>query len=198
MLRQPSPPQPARPPLPASGARLRGALGASSYLSPPAGRGRIASAIRVRGCLLKGSGYGFKHTHGVAKHIVVPESQNPIAPRHKPRIARRIARTSGMLSAIDFNDQTTLAADKVNGVRADRLLANEFPAVDDTRPQPLPKRQFGVRRIAAQSSRARGRFLVGSTHVEAPPHPARDARRPLPASGERLAQPAFTMVEKLL
>ena len=188
MERLPSPPDPARDarrPLPASGARLRGPLGASSHLSPLAGRGRIASAIRVRGCLLKGSGYGFKHTHGVAKHIVVPESQNPIAPRHKPRIARRITRAFRMLTTIDFNDQSTLAADKIDGVRTDRLLANEFPAVNGTRPQPLPQCQFSVRRIAAQSSRPRGGFLVGATHVEAPPHPARDARRPLPAGEER-------------
>lgn len=194
----PSPPHPARDahrPLPAGGARLRGASSGSGHLSPRAGRGRIASAIRVRGRFLKGSGYRLKYTSDVAKHVVVPESKDSVTSRYKPCIARQVARASSVLSTIDLDDQTTLTTNKVNGVRADRFLANEFKAVDRTRPQPVPERQFGVRCIAPQPSCARGGFFIGSAHVEAPPHPACFARRPLPASGERLAHPAFSMAD---
>jgi len=191
MMLRPSPPRPARDarrPLPASGEKLGSASSGSGHLSPRAGRGRIASAIRVRGPLLKGGGYRLKYTGDVAKHVVVPKSQNPITTPCQILITQDVAGTIRMLSAIDLNNQTTLAADKVDCVRTDRLLANELAAIDRARPQPLPKRQFGVSRIAAQSSRARGRFLVGSAQAASPPHPARDARRPLPASGERSSQ----------
>lgn len=193
-----SPPHPARDarrPLPAGGARLRGASNGSGHLSPCAGRGRIASAIRVRGRFLKRSGYRLKYTSDVAKHVVVPESQNPITTPCEMLITQDVAGTTRMLSAIDLNDQTALAAGKINGVRSDRLLTNEFAAVDRTRPQPLPERQFGVRCIAPQPSCARGGFFIGSAHVEAPPHPACFARRPLSASGARLAHPAFSMAD---
>jgi hypothetical protein len=38
-----------------------------------------------------------------------------------------------------------------------------------------------------QTPGAFGLVLVGSAHADTPPHPADFARRPLPASGERLS-----------
>ena len=51
----------------------------SLHLSPPAGRGRIASAIRVRGALRKGGGNRFKNADQILRNIVVPKPQNATA-----------------------------------------------------------------------------------------------------------------------
>ena len=161
---------------------------AGRHLSPFTGRGRIASAIRVRGRLFNGTGYGLKNSGDVAQDIVIPESQNPITACYKPRVARRVARILRVLSAIDLDDQAMLTADKIDRVGADRLLAHEFTATECTRPQSIPQRLLGACCISAQPSRTRGRSRVGSTHMVNPPHPARMARRPLPASGARLSQ----------
>jgi hypothetical protein len=46
------------------------------YLSPLAGRGRIALAIRVRGRSLKGDEDGFKDAICISKDIVIPKAQH--------------------------------------------------------------------------------------------------------------------------
>jgi len=46
----------------------------------------------------------------------------------EPAISGQIALVFGVLSAINFNDQTPFAADEINDVGADRLLPDEFHA----------------------------------------------------------------------
>jgi hypothetical protein len=97
------------------------------HLSPLAGRGRIASAIRVRGRRNNQLGcYGFKNTVDVAQDIVVPKAQHMVTVIPEPTVANGIASVRGVLTAIDLDDQTTLAAHEVYGVRTNRFLANEL------------------------------------------------------------------------
>ncbi|MDB5610710.1 MAG: hypothetical protein JWP25_7610 [Bradyrhizobium sp.] len=162
------------------------------HLSPRAGRGRIALAIRVRGSLRKLAHNRFKNSRYIAQHIVVPESQNTIIMIEKPFVAHYIARVFGVLASIDLNNEATIAADKVDRVWTYRILPDEFVSIEPTRPQPIPKRTLGIRCGLSQTPGSFGLHLIGSAHAAAPPHPDCFAIQPLPARGERLASPAKT------
>jgi hypothetical protein len=126
---------------------MRLTLGAT-HLSPPAGIGRIALAIRVRGSVR-------------------------------------------MLPSVHLDHQTKLTANKVDRVRTDRLLSDEFVPVERTRSKSSPQSGLCLRSGSAQTPGTPGFDLIGSAHVAAPPHPDCFAIRPLPARGERLAAPAI-------
>jgi hypothetical protein len=168
--------------------------GGCVHLSPRAGRGRIALAIRVRGRLNKRSRDGFKNPRHVHEYIVIPKSQNPIIVVRKPFVANGIAQIVSVLPTIYLNHQTTFATHKIDGVEADRLLSNEFVANKPARPQPKPQCGFRLGSGPSQSPRSPGPDCIGFSHAATPPHP--DHRfamiRPLPARGERLAQCAPT------
>jgi hypothetical protein len=159
------------------------------HLSPRAGRGRIALAIRVRGRLRKGHRDRLKNARHVAEHFVIPEPQYPVIVIDKPFVANRIARVVRVLSSINFNDKTTLATDQIDRVRTDRLLPDKFITVETPRPKSIPERSLGMGGVTSQTPRALGAGLVSFPHVETPPHPDCCATRPLPARGERLASP---------
>ena len=63
----------------------------------------------------------------------------------EPSIAYRVALVGRMLAAIDFDDQSLLSADKINDVRPDRLLADEFVAAQASRAQLAPETKFSFR-----------------------------------------------------
>jgi hypothetical protein len=157
------------------------------HLAPLAGRGRIALAIRVRGSLSKRGRNRFKNAGHIAKDIVVPKSQDAIIVISKPFVANGIARIIRMLSSVDFDYQTAFAANEIDDVGTDRILPYELVPVQPARPQPGPKRGFGVRRDLPQTPGASRFYFVGRPHAATPPHPDCFAIRPLPASGARLA-----------
>ena len=159
----------------------------TDHLSPPAGRGRIALAIRVRGRLRERGRNCFENTSHIAQHVVVPEPQNTVVVIDKPFVANGIARAVGVLPSIYLNNQTAFSADKVDRVRADRFLTNKFIAVETARPQPAPHCFLGFGCVLAQASGALRFDLISSSQADTPPHPDCFAIRPLPASGERLA-----------
>ena len=154
-------------------------------LAPLAGRGRIASAIRVRGSLREGSGNCFKHTSHVAQYLVVPKSQNAIVVSDEPSISNCITGTVRMLPSINFNDETALPANKIHRIRADRLLPDELMSIQPSPPQPEPEGIFSIGSNLPQSSGASCLGLISRAHAETPPHPDCCAIRPRPASGER-------------
>jgi hypothetical protein len=180
-------------PLPARGERLVETQTALFHLSPRAGRGRIALAIRVRGRLRKCGHDRFKDAHHVAQHIVVPKSQDAIVVIDKPFVANRIAPVIRVLTTINFNDETEFTANQIHRIRTDRLLPNELVAIEPSRPKSIPQRGFGSGSGFAQASGSTGFDLIGFSQLETPPHP--DHRhamiRPLPARGERLASRAL-------
>jgi hypothetical protein len=164
------------------------------HLSPRAGRGRIALAIRVRGRLNEGGRYDFKNTRHIAKYVIIPEPQHPVFMIGKPFVTHDIARVICVLSPVNFNNKTMFATDKIDGVGADRFLPDEFVAIKPARPQPEPKCGFRLGNGSSQSPRSSGLDCIGFSHAATPPHP--DHRfamiRPLPARGERLAQRSLT------
>ena len=160
------------------------------HLSPRAGRGRIALAIRVRGVLRERSGNRFKYTCHVGQHVVVPKSQDSVVMIGKPFVAGNVALVVSVLPSVDFNDETSFAAHKINRVRPDRLLPNELVSVQPARPQSIPKRSFGFRGVRPQTPGLLSLNLSSSTHAATPPHRDCYAIRPLPARGERLASRA--------
>ena len=58
--------------------------------------------------------------------VVVPESQNAKAMFGEPSIAGGVASALGVLAAIDLDDKALLSTDKIDDVRSNRFLANEF------------------------------------------------------------------------
>jgi hypothetical protein len=165
------------------------------HLSPHAGRGRIALAIRVRGSLRKRGRDCFKNARHIAQHIIVPEPQKTVVVIDEPFVANRIARVFRVLASIHLDNQTAFAAGQINYVRTDRLLPDELVTVEAARPESIPEsipeRGFRFRSSSSQASSALGFDLIGSSHVETPPHPDCFAIRPLPARGERLAPRAI-------
>jgi hypothetical protein len=161
--------------------------GRSGHLSPLAGRGRIALAIRVRGALRKGGRDGLKNARHISKHIVVPEPQHSVVATEEPFVTNRISSAVGVLASIQFNDKTTFAADQINCVRTDRLLPDRLVTIEAPRSESIPQGFLRARGVPAQASGTLGFDLVGTSQAETPPHPDCCAIRPLPARGERLA-----------
>ena len=157
------------------------------HLSPLAGRGRIALAIRVRGSFVKCDRNRFKNARHVAQDLIIPESQDAVVVVDKPFVADSITSTVCVLPAINLNDEATFAAGEVNGVGTHRLLSNKLLAIKPARPQPAPQRRFGIGGISSQASGSLRSYLPCTAHAALPPHPDCFAIRPLPARGERLS-----------
>ncbi len=115
------------------------------HLSPPAGRGRIALAIRVRGSLRKRGRDCFKNARHIAQPFVVPKSQDAVVVIGKPFVANHISRIIRMLPPVDLNNEATFTANKIDDVGTDRFLPDELVSIQPARPQPMPKRRFGIR-----------------------------------------------------
>jgi hypothetical protein len=184
--RRAGPPSPGRRCAPTS-PRNRGEVEQSrrTNLSPRAGRGRIALAIRVRGRLLKRSRDCFKNPGHIAEDVVVPEPQNSIVITDKPFVANHVTRIACVLASIHLNNETTFTADEIDRVRADRFLPNEFVAIEPARAESMPQSCLRVGGVTSQPPGAVGLDLISFPHVETPPHPDCFAIRPLPARGER-------------
>ena len=60
----------------------------------------------------------------------------------EPFIANNIVFVSGVLSAVNFNDEPMLAIDKISNIRTYWLLANEFKSIQLTRTKPPPQPGF--------------------------------------------------------
>ena len=69
------------------------------------------------------------HRLGSAENVVIPEAQNAIALFLQPLSAARVVlNLLCMLTAIDFDDDAALEADKIDDECADWLLAAKFDA----------------------------------------------------------------------
>jgi hypothetical protein len=161
------------------------------HLAPPAGRGRIASAIRVRGSLCDHGSNRVENTRQIAQNVVVPEMQDAIIVHDQPLVTNGVVLAFRVLPAINFDDEAGFATNKIDDVRTDRLLPDKLLSMELARSQTMPERRFRISRASPQTPSAPGSHLFGTTQVASPPHPARlRARRPLPASGARLSPSA--------
>jgi len=145
-------------------------------LSPLAGRGRSASAIRVRGSLRKDGDNCLENAGQIAQNVVIPEPQDPIVSVSQPFISQDVVPTVGVLTTVNFNDQARFTANEVTGVWPDRLLPNEFVATQPTGSQAIPEFSFRIRQCRSQVSSALGLGFISTSHAETPPHPPRVPR----------------------
>lgn len=134
---------------------------------------------------MQSAGNRLKDSLDVLHYVVVPKPWQSIVMLIEPTITDGIVLAFRMLAAIDFNDEAAFAADKINDVGTDWLLANKFASAEQAGSQTTPQFAFSIRRLPSQSPRARRGNNLRSTHMATPPHPAGFAGRPLPAGGER-------------
>ena len=107
-----------------------------------------------------------QHAVSVGKNIIVPKANDTIALTLKPRRSLRVAKTIGMLPAIEFDNQTPFGAEKISDIQTDRHLPSKFETKKRTIAEIRPQTFFGVRLIDAQSASIRN---VSSFHKA--PHP---------------------------
>jgi hypothetical protein len=76
----------------------------------------------------------------------------------EPSIPHRVARVRGVLTAVDFDDEAPLATCEIDDIRSDRLLANEFAAIDRARAQAIPELELNLRGISTKAPSPRGLY----------------------------------------
>jgi len=64
----------------------------------------------------------------IGEHIIVPDPDCAIAERAQRGIALPICGAIRMLPAVNLNDETPIAAEEVDVIGSNRLLADEFEA----------------------------------------------------------------------
>ena len=62
----------------------------------------------------------------VSQHLTIPEPQHAVAMFEEPLIADGVASAFGVLAAIDLDHEPFLSTDKIDDIRSDRLLTDEF------------------------------------------------------------------------
>ncbi len=120
----------ARLPLPACGERSVPAEGGNRV------RGRIGG---------EGIGYGLQHAIHIARYLMIPETQDAVAVFVQPLIPHDVPFAVRVLAAIDFDDQPFLAANKIDNIATERLLAHKPVTFDRTGAKLIPKAQLGIR-----------------------------------------------------
>ena len=78
----------------------------------------------------------------ILDNIVVPDADHAITESAKCTITAPVFGAVRVLAAVEFDDQTPLAADKVGVVTGDRLLAGEFEAAELTAAKAGPQREL--------------------------------------------------------
>jgi hypothetical protein len=76
----------------------------------------------------------FQDAIHILEHFIVPKSQHAISMLSQPTVTFHVTFVERVLSAIEFNNQSLLAADKVDDIPADRLLSDELAASELARP----------------------------------------------------------------
>ena len=94
-----------------------------------------------------------KYFLDVCKHLIIPESQNPVVPRLQKRSSNFIfLRKLGVLGAIQFDNQALLDRAEVSEVGPNRMLTPEFCVLHPAAPQVSPQNSFCVGLFATQPS----------------------------------------------
>ena len=74
--------------------------------------------------------YGQKHAFDILEHVDVPNPDDAVATECEFAVADFVGLAFRVLAAVYFDDQAPLAADKVDVVASDRLLADEFESIE--------------------------------------------------------------------
>jgi hypothetical protein len=86
-----------------------------------------------------------QETFQIPQHVIVPESQHLEVILGEPAVAYGIPFGVGMLSAIDFDNQSRCKAEKIRNVGPDGNLTAEFEIGEPAVSQGKPQLAFGVR-----------------------------------------------------
>ncbi len=81
----------------------------------------------VRFVVLEDAENFFEDGAGFAQHLIVPKAEGAIAARPKPCVASLVLfNIPAVLSAVDFDDELAIGAQKIDDERTDWGLAAEF------------------------------------------------------------------------
>ena len=130
--------------------------------SPPPLRGRV----REGGMLCCFGNDHFQNAIPIAQDIRTPETENAVAFRLEPSITLDITFALGMLSAIDFDDQTSVMTNEIDNEASDRSLASKSQSVQPMSAQRRPKTllsvgHFAPQRLGACALKSRDRPMGG-------------------------------------
>jgi len=93
-----------------------------------------------------------KHASGVFDHVVVPKTDYPVALACQTAVSDLVRRIVRMLSTVNFYNQPAFAADEIDDVRTDRLLAGKLEATEPPITQRQPQHPFHTGAMPAQRS----------------------------------------------
>jgi hypothetical protein len=121
----------------------------------------------------------------ISQDIVVPKAQHPVSGGDHRLIADPISFALGVLSAVDFDNETTVLAQKVGHISVDRDLSPELSSANLPFAQFRPQQAFRVRHRTAKAA-GTGKLLGRqSDHRDLPqevapsPHPSPSRERVL-------------------
>ena len=84
----------------------------------------------------------------ILNDIVVPDADHPITEGTQPAVAPLVFAAFRVLTAVEFDNQTPLAANEVDVISIDGLLADEFEAAKLPVAEASPQREFCRRECA--------------------------------------------------
>ena len=116
--------------------------------------------------------YYFPNAFDISQNLVIPKAEDAATMVDEPLISNRVPRVRSMLTAVDFDDEPSFSANKIDDVRTDWLLPDELEATQCARAEVLPQPLLRESRVFSQSS-GRGclRYLCAA-HAAKPPHPS--------------------------
>jgi hypothetical protein len=117
----------------------------ANYLPRPASGERAG----VRGCFSSSDRSVWRNSVEILDNIVVPDADHAITEGVKCAIALLVLGAFCVLAAVELDNQAPLAANKVDVVSSDRLLADKFEGAQLPAAKACPRRELCRREGAA-------------------------------------------------
>jgi hypothetical protein len=109
-----------------------------------------------------------QHPFHIAKHVVVPESDDAVSAVRKPLIPNSVSFVSRVLAAIQLKDKSPLTTNKIDDVRAYWFLSNKLMVGQPARPDAVPQLEFSVGGSTSEPPRTIRLDHIGTAHGQAP------------------------------
>jgi hypothetical protein len=100
----------------------------------------------------------------ITKNLIVPETKHSVAFVIQTTIPNLVRNGSIVLSAVCFNDQTLLTANKIANILADRYLSDELMAVDLPVTNSIPENSLCVGLICTQTPGNPNSLFIVTAH----------------------------------
>ncbi|TWA91386.1 hypothetical protein [Bradyrhizobium stylosanthis] len=105
-----------------------------------------------------------ENTFDIPEHVVVPKAKYLVSLLAQPLITNSICCGFVVLPAVDFNDDSLLAAYEIADLADDRFLPDEFVSIDPPISDAIPENRLGIRLIGTQAPCESDRLFVVATH----------------------------------